>query len=99
MEKVLIDEELKDLIPGFIENRQEDISLLYKYIENKDFHTIKILGHSMKGFGAGYGFQKISDIGAVIEWAAINQDSPTIEKQIQSMKDYLDNIEIVYIKE
>lgn len=96
---MLVDEDLKELIPGFLEHRQEDISLLYKYIDSKDFQSIKILGHSMKGFGAGYGFHKISEIGAVLERAAIEGNSSMIEEQIIRMKEYLDNIKIQFIVE
>lgn len=100
MNKILIevDVDLEDLIPGFMENRAEDISKLDKYISCKDFESIRILGHSMKGFGAGYGFNEISVIGAKLEHAAKLQDIKQITTETKNFKDYIDNIEIKYVE-
>ncbi len=93
---VTIDPDIKELIPGFIKNRYEDIFCLQQHILNRDFNAIRILGHSMKGFGAGYGFYGISDLGASLESAAIREDIPELEVLHQEFSNYLEQIDIVY---
>lgn len=93
---VTVDADLEDLIPDYLENRQEDIKQLKADLEKDDFENTRIIGHSMKGSGGGYGFEKISGIGALIEQAAKNRNSEEIKKQIEELSDYLDRLKVVY---
>jgi HPt (histidine-containing phosphotransfer) domain-containing protein len=92
---VIVDPEIADLIPGFLNNRKEDIKNLELYLEEGDFEQIERLGHSMKGSGAGYGFNGISEIGKAIEIAGKKKDVEGIKGGIANLKDYLDRVEIV----
>jgi len=95
-ETVIIDEELEDLIPGYLENRRQDIALILSALERNDFETIRAIGHKMKGSGGGYGFDRITEIGRDLEAAAkqaINQD---IHERIHELRDYLDRVQIVF---
>jgi len=93
---VKIDPDIKELIPGFLINRYEDIKLLNIYLEKRDFESIVRLGHSMKGFGAGYGFDDISLIGGKLEDAAKNEIIKEISYQIDALKKYMEQVEITY---
>lgn len=93
---VRVDAELEDLIPGFIEGRHTDIETIKKCLEEADFDKIFMIGHSMKGNGAGYGFDDITDIGRIIENMAKARDSEGTRNAIQRLKTYLQSIEIVY---
>jgi len=93
---VSIDPDLEPLIPGFLDNRRKDIEALAEALEAQQFATVQSIGHSLKGVGGGYGFQEISDIGASLESAAQQQDAPGIRTLIESLRDYLDNVEVVY---
>lgn len=97
-EKIIIhvDSDLKDLIPGYLENRRKDIESIIEALKQSDFETIRILGHSMKGSGAGYGFDAITHIGDSFEQAAIDKDSAEVQKQVGKLALYLGQIEIVY---
>lgn len=94
--KVYIDQDLEFLIPQFLENREEDIKKLEKLIEESDFEQIRIIGHSMKGSGGGYGFDYLTEIGSQIEKNAELKNKEKIKSSITELKDYLKNIEIVY---
>jgi len=48
----------------------------------------------MKGSGAGYGFDGISEIGKSIEIAGKEQSIENIKKGIENLKDYLRRVEI-----
>jgi HPt (histidine-containing phosphotransfer) domain-containing protein len=91
---VKVDPEIADLIPGFLQNRKKDINIMGSCLTAQNFEQIERLGHSMKGSGAGYGFDGISEIGKSIEMAAKEKDIEKIKKGIQDLKAYLGRVEI-----
>jgi len=93
---IVIDEDLEDLIPDYMDNRRADIESIQAALKNGDLETIRILGHSMKGSGGGYGFDSITDIGAALEQAAKDSDTEEIKKQTCTLSEYISNIEVVY---
>ena len=95
---VYIDPDLQDLIPGFLENRHKDAASLRRALEGKDFQTVRLLGHRMKGDGGGYGFDSISLIGEALEEAAIQENEATIGQTISALTHFLANVEISYQK-
>jgi len=94
---VNVDSDIKDLIPGFLENRQEDVKSIYDALEKEDYETIRILGHSMKGAGGGYGFDEITNIGRSIEESAEGKNQEEIKKWVINLSNYLDRVEIVCV--
>ena len=94
--KVFIEADLEPIIPRFFELRRADIQTIAESLEKGDFETIKRLGHSMKGSGGGYGFDRISEIGREIEEAAANKDIGRITLSRDELADFLDNVEVVY---
>lgn len=97
-EKVVVhvDTDLEDLIPGFLENRRNDIISMLKALEQGDYETIRVLGHSMKGAGGGYGFDAITDIGASLEQAAKDKNPEEIRKWINKLSTFLERVEVTY---
>ncbi|WP_218838249.1 hypothetical protein [Bacillus sp. FJAT-45350] len=93
---VIVDSDLEDLIPGFLMNRENDLVKLKESLSANDFETIRIIGHSMKGFGSGYGFDFISEVGFELEKSAKQKQVEEIETHIKSIEDYLQTIEIRY---
>jgi len=94
---VQIDRFIEDLIPGFLNNRREDIKSLREAIESGDMQLLQRFGHTMKGTGAGYGFDKISEIGEAIEGAARQSDGETILKLAEELEAYLDTLRVVFV--
>ena len=97
-EKIIVhvDADLEELIPGFLQNRHEDIKTILNALEKGDYETVRILGHSMKGSGGGYGFDAITDIGHSIEDAAKEKNPEEIKKQVNALSGYLDRVEVVF---
>jgi len=79
---VTVDEDLQDLIPGYLENRRKDAEELQKALARSDFEVIRVLGHKMKGSGGGYGFDEISEIGRALEDAAKQSQAGKIREEI-----------------
>ncbi len=91
-----VDSDLMELIPGFMENRRQDVRAIMESVEQKDFEVIRVLGHDMKGSGGAYGFDAITDLGGCLEQAARGEDPTEILKLASELANYLDRVEIVY---
>ena len=92
----MVDADLKELIPGFLQTRREDVAAITTALDAGDWKTVFILGHSMKGSGGGYGFDEISAVGEVIETAAKANDAAMVKTGVARLADYLDRIDIKY---
>lgn len=93
---VHVDSDLEELIPGYLDNRRRDVQSMLEASERDDYETIRVLGHSMKGSGGGYGFDPITEIGSCLEQAAKVRDREGVQKWVGELLSYLDSIEVVY---
>jgi HPt (histidine-containing phosphotransfer) domain-containing protein len=93
---VEISRDLEDIVPIFLGNRQKDVRTLRDALAKQDFKTVQTLGHRMKGDGGGFGFDRITEIGAAIERAAKLEDHSTIEQHIVQLEDFLKRVAVVY---
>lgn len=96
-EFVNIDSDLKDLIPGYLCKRRQDIVQIVDSLQDADFETIRRLAHRMKGSGGGYGFDEITAIGAAMEQAALLENADEILRQIKHLEDYMNRVEVRYV--
>jgi HPt (histidine-containing phosphotransfer) domain-containing protein len=64
-------------------------------LDRGDIGTVEILGHGMRGAGASYGFQAITDIGADLERAAESVDIDASRKWVDELSRYLDRVELI----
>lgn len=90
------DPEIADLIPKFLENRHKDVQQVRDSLRTMDFDKIRVIGHSMKGAGGGYGFKGVTEIGRQLEEAAKVKDQKEIEKAIGELSAYLERVEVIY---
>lgn len=93
---VQIDKDLEEIAPGYLKNRWKDVKTLPQALEREDFDALRVLGHRMKGSGAGYGFDAITEIGHAIEDAAKAGDAEGVKRQVAVLTSYLERVEIVY---
>jgi CheY-like chemotaxis protein/HPt (histidine-containing phosphotransfer) domain-containing protein len=84
-----------DMMPGFLQNRRQDVIAMLDALDRGDFETVESLGHGMKGAGESFGFAAITDIGAALEQAAESADTDTSRKWVGELSSYLDHVEIV----
>lgn len=98
-EKIVVEVErdLEDLIPLFMSTRTKDLAGLDSGLAARDFAAMRMIGHSMKGAGGAYGFDRVSEIGTLIENAALASDTAVIAAQLALLRDYLARVEIKYI--
>jgi HPt (histidine-containing phosphotransfer) domain-containing protein len=93
---VEVSRDLEDIVPIFLGNRKKDVRTLRDALKKQDFSIVQTLGHRMRGDGGGFGFDRITDIGAAIELAAKLEDRSTIEQHITQLEDFLKRVAVVY---
>ncbi|MBK8172312.1 MAG: PAS domain S-box protein [Sandaracinaceae bacterium] len=80
-------------IPAFLQNRREDVTTMLDALTRSDFDTIQRLGHRMRGSGASFGFQMITDIGAALEREGARSDEVASRTSVGKLSTYLDTID------
>jgi HPt (histidine-containing phosphotransfer) domain-containing protein len=93
---IQVDPDIRDLIPGFLESRADDVKSIHKALQDGDYETVRVLGHRMKGNGAGYGFDAITTIGMFLEQAAKEENPEDVRRWVDELISYLQQIEVVY---
>ncbi|HOP27699.1 MAG TPA: Hpt domain-containing protein, partial [Candidatus Sabulitectum sp.] len=91
--------DLEPLIPGYLSNRRKDIVSMKELLEAGDHAEVARLAHSMKGSGGGYGFDRISALGAEMEKAAKEGDKETVLSGLQQLDSYLNSVRVKYVDE
>ena len=93
---ISVDEMLKDLIPGFLKNKENEIQQLNEMLDQKDFNKVKKLGHNWKGSCPSYGFHYLGDMGKEFEELVYNEDYITLKKIVSTLPSYMKNLDIHY---
>lgn len=92
--KVAVEDWLKPVVGGYLDNRRADIGRLRDALEQGDYSTIRLLGHRMAGTGGGYGFGPITDIGNTLEESALAGDISRMRASIDDLDRYLQSIQL-----
>ncbi len=93
---VQIDQDLSDLVPGFLARKREDARAVLTAVEHRDAEAIARLGHKMKGEGGSYGLDAVTDLGRDLEQAGKDGDFDTARRLGRELTDFLERLEIVY---
>ena len=93
---VKVDADLKDIVPGFIEKRRNELPALKDALGKKNFELLQYSGHKLKGNAGGYGFDHLGAIGAQLESCAKAKDALKVEGLLKELDDYFSRLDIVY---
>jgi HPt (histidine-containing phosphotransfer) domain-containing protein len=85
--------QIVERIPTFLQNRRNDVVAMLDALTRDDYKTVERLGHNMRGTGASYGFQAITDLGAAIEEEAGNVDASASRHWVDELSVYLRKLE------
>ena len=86
---VIVDPDIQDLVARFLENQQKNATLVLELVNQRDFESVRRIGHNMKGTGKGYGFEIISSHGASLEHAASRSQADDVKRVANELADYL----------
>ncbi len=87
--------DMAKLAPDFLKKRAGDITKIKQALSEKKYDSVRVIGKSMKGTGAVYGFSKIAEIGKQLEEQAGQESTPGIQKWLQELEHYISNLDIV----
>ena len=93
---VSVDAALADILPGYLVNRRRDVQSLTDLLAQAAFADMRVLGHRMKGSGAGYGLDTISELGKKIEQTAHAKSQTELAVVIAALDDFLQRLTVVY---
>lgn len=96
--RVEVSNEIKDIMPVFLQELEKQLRLLKEGIANGDYSSIQSVSHKIKGSAGSYGFQVLSDMAKQIEHLARNRSSmEEITELYENLYEYYQNSEIVYV--
>jgi len=79
-------------IPAFLQNRERDVVTMLDALARGEFETVARLGHGMKGAGASFGFQAITDMGAALEREAGSANAGALRQLVDELSTYLNGV-------
>ena len=90
--RIEIPPELKELVPAYLHRREGDVWSLRSFVGAKDFKSIKMLAHKLKGNGSSFGFDKISELGGLMMQASDSKDENEISRLIVELQNQINQI-------
>jgi signal transduction histidine kinase/CheY-like chemotaxis protein len=91
---VQVDEDMADIAPAYLEKRRGELPIYRQALETGDFDAIRGLAHKMKGTGTGYGFPRLTELGAALETGAKQANAAAVEMVLREMGLYLDRVRL-----
>ncbi len=93
---VEVDEGLSDLIPGFLTHKRADVATIFDANARRDYAEVGRIAHRIKGEGASYGFDSMTEMARSLEHAAAMRDDGAVVTLARQMLTYMDRLEIVF---
>ncbi len=96
MDKIRLNVEpgLKELVPGFLDNRRRDLECLRNALHSGDLAAIRDVGQNIRAFSRVYGFDELTALGEEIRCAADECSTLRIVHLQGQLADYLSRVEI-----
>ena len=87
------EQRIADRAPAFLEHCRKNHVAAGHALDRDDFEAVLVVGHNMRGSGASFGFQPVTEIGAALEQAADRGDVVEMRTQLAALSLYLDGVE------
>ena len=83
------EDEWAEMQEMYINHTSKELVSIIEELETKSFHSLRTFGHNIKGSGGMYGFNEVTEIGAVIEAAAKDEDMALIKSNLNDLDLFL----------
>ena len=95
-QKIRLDVEplLKELVPGFLENRRRDLERMRQALRAGDLAAIRDVGQNIRCFSRVYGIDELTALGEEIRCAADECSTLRIVHLQGQLADYLSRVEV-----
>jgi hypothetical protein len=92
--RVQVEPGLKELIPGFLENRRRDLERMRQALHSGDLAAIRDVGQNIRCFSRVYGFDELTALGEEIRCAADECSTLRIVHLQGQLADYLSRVTV-----
>ena len=82
------------MISRFLFRCRANVETMHKSLDRNDYDEVATLGHQLCGAGGMFGFDRLTEIGAGLQHAAVNVDGPEAQIWLTAMVACLNEIEI-----
>ena len=79
------EDEWAEMQEMYINHTSKELVSIMEDFETKSFDSLRTFGHNIKGSGGMYGFNEVTEIGAVIEAAAKDEDMALIKSNLKNL--------------
>ena len=83
------EDEWAEMQEMYINHTSKELVSIMEDLETKSFDSLRTFGHNIKGSGGMYGFNEVTEIGAVIEAAAKDEDMALIRSNLKDLDLFL----------
>ena len=97
--RVHVEKGMEDVVPAYLERRRKEIRTYRDALTARNFEAARMLGHKMRGTGSGYGFPLLTEIGRMIEEAALRQDAGEVTASVDRLAAYVETVQLDYPEE
>ena len=80
----------------YMEIRRRELDELEAAIADRDSESVRLLGHKLKGTGASFGFDHLTEWGALIELAGRDEDLDQAATVTEEVRHFIENVDIVF---
>ena len=85
---------LAEQIPAYLDNCRHNVVVMREALDRADFEAVTIIGHNLRGSGGGFGFQRITDLGAGLELACQDTNLDHAHELLAALSSFLDGAQI-----
>ena len=83
------DDEWAEMQEMYVNHTFKELNSLNENIDSIAFDSIRTFGHNIKGSGGMYGFSEVTELGAIIESAAKDENMEIIKSNLETLKIFL----------
>lgn len=83
------EDEWAEMQEMYINHTSKELVSIMDNLETNSFDSLRTFGHNIKGSGGMYGFNEVTEIGAVIEAAAKDEDMASIKSNLKDLDLFL----------
>jgi hypothetical protein len=92
--RLKVEPALRELIPGFLENRRRDLERMRQALYAGDLAAIRDVGQNIRCFSRVYGVEQLTALGEEIRCAAEEASTVRIVHLQGRLADYLSRVEL-----
>tara|TARA_B100000686_G_scaffold5115_1_gene5127 strand:- start:153 stop:431 length:279 start_codon:yes stop_codon:yes gene_type:complete len=83
------DDEWAEMQEMYINHTFKELKAIRENINSTTFDSLRTFGHNIKGSGGMYGFNEITEMGAIIESAAKDENMDQIKSNFDKLETFL----------